>query len=243
MIAGLDPWVLVAIAAGVLTGAIVQGVVGLGLNLLTAPVVTLVAPELVPVVPLWLALVYPLGALRREWQDADFAGMRWALGGRVPGTAVGVLVVAWASDRVLGVSVGLMVLLAVLLTWRAVRVPVTAGSLTSAGFVAGVTGTATSIGGPPLAIVYQHHEAAEIRATMAVFFAAGALLSLLGLGAGGQLGLPDLYVALLLTPVLVAGHLLSVLLRPRLDPGHTRAAVLTICALSGAVLLVRSLAG
>lgn len=243
MSAGLDLWVLAAIAVGVLVGATVQGVVGLGLNLMAAPVVTLVAPELVPVVPLWLALIYPLGALRREWREADFAGMRWALGGRVPGTAVGVLVVAWASDQVLGVSVGIMVLVAVGLTWRAVRVPVTAGSLTTAGFVAGITGTATSIGGPPVAIVYQHHEAAEIRATMAVFFAVGALLSLIGLGAGGQLDLSDLYLALLLSPVLVLGHLLSVMLRPRLDPGHTRAAVLSICGLSGAVLLVRNLTG
>ncbi len=243
MIAGLDLWVLGVIAVGVLVGATVQGIVGLGLNLMTAPVVTLVAPELVPVVPLWLALVYPLGALRREWAAADFAGMRWALGGRVPGTVVGVLVVAWASDRVLGVAVGLMVLLAVLLTWRAVRVPVTAGSLTSAGFVAGVTGTATSIGGPPVAIVYQHHGAAEIRATMAVFFSVGAFLSLLGLGVGGQLDVRDLYVALLFTPVLVGGHLLALVLRSRLEPGHTRAAVLAVCALSGAILLVRSLAG
>lgn len=240
---GLEPWVLTAIAVGVLVGAAVQGVAGLGLNLMTAPVVTVVAPDLMPVVPLYLAVVYPAAALSREWRDADFAGMAWALGGRVPGTAVGVLVVAWASDRLLGVSIGLMVLLAVLLTWRSIRVPITAGSLGVAGFVAGVTGTATSIGGPPVAILYQHRDSAQIRATLAVFFVVGALLSLAGLGIGGQLGAHDLYVALLLTPMLVAGHLLAGVVRSRVDAAHTRAWVLIVCGASGAALLVRSLVG
>ena len=130
---GLEPWVVATIVVGVLVGATVQGIVGIGLNLVTAPVVALVSPQLMPAVPLWLASVYPLGALLREWRDADWRGLSWAVGGRVPGTAVGVLVVAWASDRVLGVVVGVMVLVAVLLTWRAVRVPVNAGTLGTAG--------------------------------------------------------------------------------------------------------------
>lgn len=243
MILGLEPWALAAIAAGVLLGAIVQGVVGLGLNLVAAPVVTLVSPGLVPAVPLCLAVVLPLATLAREWREADWSGLRWALGGRVPGTVGGVAVVAWASDRLLGVGVGVMVLVAVLLTWRAVRVPVTAGWLSAAGFLAGVTGTATSIGGPPVAIVYQHHDGPQIRATLGVFFCVGGLLSLAGLAAGGQLGTHDLYVALLLTPVLGLGHAVAGPLRRHLDAGHSRAAVLVICATSGGVLLVRSLTG
>ena len=241
MILGLDPWVLAAIALGVLAGATVQGIVGIGLNLVAAPVVALVSPQLMPAVPLWWAVVYPLGALLREWRHADWRGLSWAVGGRVPGTAVGVAVVAWASDRLLGIVVGLMVLLAVALTWRAVRVPVNAGTLGSAGFLGGITGTATSIGGPPLAIVYQHRPGPEVRASMAVFFVLGGALSLGGLVAGGETSWHDLWVASLLTPVLLLGHLVSGPLRRHLDAGRTRSAVLVVCALSATVLLARSI--
>lgn len=240
---GLEPWVVATILACVLVGSTLQGVVGIGLNLVAAPVVALVSPQLMPAVPLWLASVYPLGALLREWHAVDWRGLSWAVGGRVPGTAVGVFVVAWATDQVLGIVVGLMVLLAVALTWRAVRVPVNPGTLGTAGFIGGVAGTATSIGGPPLAIVYQHAPGPQIRASMAAFFSLGGILSLVGLGVGGQMGWHDLWVAALLSPALVAGHLLAGPLRRHLDAGYTRIAVLAICTVSALVLLVRSVAG
>jgi uncharacterized membrane protein YfcA len=243
VILGLSGWQLAVIALAVLVGAIVQGIVGLGLNLVAAPIVTLMSPQLMPVVPLFLASVYPLGALLREWREVDWPGMSWALGGRVPGTAVGVLVVAWASDRLLGVVVGVMVLLAVFVTWTAVRVPMNRGTLGGAGFLAGITGTATSIGGPPLAIVYQHAPGPQIRASLAVFFCIGALLSLAGLGVGGQLRVHDLAVACLLSPALLIGHLVAGPLRRHLDEGPTRLAVLLVCGASGALLLGRSLLG
>ncbi len=121
--------------------------------------------------------------------------------------------------------------------------PVTRRSLGTAGFIGGVTGTATSIGGPPLAIVYQHHSAAEIRASMAAYFCLGGLVSLVGLGAGGQFHLHDLYAAVLLAPALLLGHAVAGPLRHRLDPRHTRSAVLVICGASAVVLLVRSVFG
>ena len=243
MILGLGGWVIVALAAGAFLGATVQGTVGLGLNLVAAPVVALLAPQLMPVVPLLWAVVYPIGALVREWREADWRGLWWAVGGRVPGTVLGVLIVVWATDRFLGIVVGVMVLMAVLLTWRAVRVPVNRTSIGTAGFIGGVTGTATSIGGPPLALVYQHHPGPQIRASLAVYFCLGGVISLIGRGVGGQMTLHDLWAALLLTPALLLGHAVAGPLRRRLDAGHTRAAVLVICGTSGAVLLVRNALG
>ncbi len=243
MILGVDGWVLAAIAGGLFLGATLQGIVGIGLNLVAAPVVAIVAPALVPAVPLVWAVLYPLATLWREWRDADWPGLGWAVGGRVPGTAVGVVIVAWFSDRLLGVATALMVLVAVLLTWRAVRLPVTRTSLGTAGFIGGVTGTATSIGGPPVALVYQHHSGPQIRASMAAYFVLGGLISIVGLAVGGQMTRHDLYVSLLLTPVLVLAHLVSGPLRGTLDRGYTRLAVLLICGASALGLLVRSLLG
>ena len=241
MILGLDAWVLAVIATGAFVGATVQGIVGIGLNLVAAPVVVLVAPQLMPVVPLLWAVGFPFATLAREWREADWRGLSWAVAGRVPGTVLGVLVVAWASDQVLGIVVGVMVLVAVLLTWRAVRVPVTRGSLGAAGFIGGVTGTATSIGGPPLALLYQHHPGPVVRATLAVYFCVGALLSLAGLALVGEVRSRELVWALVLAPGLAVGFALSGPLRRHVDAGRTRKAILALCATSAVVLIVRSL--
>jgi hypothetical protein len=237
------PETFAVLAVAVAAGALVQGAVGLGLGLVAAPVVTLVEPALMPGVMLWLASGYPVLTLATEWRHTDWRGLSWAVAGRVPGTALGVAVVAVVSTRVLGMLVGAMVLVAVLLTWLVVRLPERPAVLAGAGVVSGVTGTATSIGGPPLALVYQHVTGARLRATMAGYFVAGGVLSLGGLALGGQLDSGQAVTALALAPFLVAGFALAGPVRRHVDAGRTRAAVLVVCAVSAVALLVRGVVG
>ncbi len=229
-------------ALALFAGATVQSLVGLGLGLVAAPVITIVQPGLMPEVMLWLACTYPLVTLAAEREDIHWAGLGWSLPTRVVGTAVGVAAVAMFSTRILGLLVAVMVLGAVLVTWLAVRPPITRGSLMTAGLVSGFSGTATSIGGPPMAILYQNRPPRQIRTTLAVYFMVGAALSLAGLALAGQLDLRRALLAACLAPVLPFGAALGHALRRRLPERRVRGAVLLVCAASALVLLVRSLA-
>ena len=229
------------LAATLVVAAGVQGLVGLGLGLVSAPVVTLVAPQLMPELLLWLALLMPLVTLVREHHDIDWRGLALSLPWRVPGTVVGVFLVALLSTATLGLLVGSMVLLSVLLTLRAIVLPVNGWTLSVAGFVSGITGTTTSIGGPPMALLYQHRSPAQIRSTLALYFLAGATLSLTGLGLAGALEVSTLLLALALVPTLVAGFALSRALVGRVPARHIRSGVLLVCALSAVAVLARSL--
>jgi uncharacterized membrane protein YfcA len=233
--------VFAVLAAAVTVGSVVQGAVGLGLGLVAAPVATLVDPSLMPGVLLWLAAGYPVLTLLQEGRASDWHGLGWALAGRVPGTVLGVGVVSAVSARLLSLIVGVIVLVAVVLTWRVVTLPMRRDVLVGAGVVSGVTGTATSIGGPPLALVYQHESGARLRATMATYFLVGALLSLAGLAAVGHADATDAGYAAGLAPFLLLGFLLSGQVRRRVDAGRTRSAVLVVCAASALVLVARTL--
>lgn len=234
---------LAVIATALVLGALVQSLVGLGLGLVAAPIITLVEPSVMPELMLWLAFALPLVTLTGEREDIDWRGLGWAFPPRIVGTVGGVLAVTQMPVRVLGVLVGVMVLLAVVLTWRTVRIPLTRVSLMTAGVVSGFSGTATSIGGPPLAILYQHRPAREIRTTMAVYFVAGAGLSLGGLAVAGQVVARDVLLAASLLPTLVAGAAAGKALRPRLSAERVRPAVLVVCGTSASVLLLRSIVG
>jgi uncharacterized membrane protein YfcA len=240
----MSDWAVFAVLAVAVTmGGVVQGSVGLGLGLVAAPVATLVDPALMPGVMLWLAAGYPVLTLAREGRSSDWRGLTWAFAGRLPGTVLGVAVVATVSARLLSLLVGLIVLAAVVLTWQVVSLPMRRGVLVGAGIVSGVMGTATSIGGPPLALVYQHVTGPRLRATMATYFFGGALFSLLGLAAVGELDARDGLWALGLAPFLVLGFLLADTVRRHVDAGRTRAAVLAVCAASAVALIVRSAFG
>ncbi|EFQ82935.1 hypothetical protein HMPREF0063_12144 [Aeromicrobium marinum DSM 15272] len=239
----LGVWTFVAIAAALLVGTFVQSVVGLGLGLVAAPVITLLAPQLMPGAMLMLASVLPVVTLSREREEIDWHGLGWSLPARVVGTGVGVWVVASLSERQLGVGIGLIVLAAVLLTARTVVVPITRRTLGVAGFVSGVTGTATSIGGPPFALLYQRRPPRQIRTTLAVFFLVGAAMSLVGLGISGELTRDELMVAVAMLPALLVGFAISGPLRRRLPTEVVRPLVLLVSGASAVVLVVRSLVG
>ena len=77
----------------------------------------------------------------------------------------------------------------------------------------------------------------RFRSTLAIYFAAGAVMSLTALAFAGRVGAHELRLGLLLWPGVVAGFLLSKPLTRYLDDGRTRAMVLAISA-AAALLLI-----
>lgn len=235
--------VMIALAVIVAVGALVQGAVGLGLGLVSAPLMTLIAPSLMPGTMLWLAAILPVMTLVRDWADVDWRGLGWAFAGRVPATVLGAWIVSVVSTRTLGVVVGFMVLVAVILTARTVRLPMTRTALIGAGVVSGVSGTATSIGGPPLALLYQHAPLSQLRATLGVYFLGGALVSLAGLAVVGDLTAAQGKAALWLLPGVVLGFAVSVRVRQHVSGPRVRVYVLALCAAAALVLIARTVLG
>jgi uncharacterized membrane protein YfcA len=232
--------VVAVLAATLVVGAAVQGLVGLGVGLVSAPVVTLLAPDLMPGMLLFMGFFTPAFTLVVDRSDIDWRGLSWSLPFRIPGTVVGVVLVALVDDRALGIAVGAMVLVSVLVTWRAVQLPMTRVNLSVAGLVSGATATTTSIGGPPIAVLYQHQSPARIRSTLAVYFAVGAVFSLIGLAIAGRITRAEIGLAVLFLPALALGVLLASVVRRRLPTGSIRAGVLVVCAVSALALLARS---
>jgi uncharacterized protein len=232
-----------AIALAIFLGSASQSLVGLGIGLFSAPVMTLLEPWTMPGTLIMLALVLPVVTLLHDHDDIDWPGLNWSLPARVLGTGVGVWVVAVFSHRQLGIAVGIVVLFMVLITWRVVELPINHATLSTAGFVGGISGTATSIGGPPFALLYQHRPAQQIRTTMAVYFLIGAALSLVGLLLTHELTWAQLRAALELFPALLLGVVAGALSRRHLPADFVRPAVLVVSAASALVLLVRSLMG
>lgn len=224
----------------VMLGAYVQAVVGLGLGLLSAPIVALLEPSLVPDLTLWLALLISGLNLADEHEHVDWRSTAWSLPLRVPGTAVGAWLVATFTEREIGIALAVMVLVAVMLSVRTVAVPLTPANLATAGFVAGATGTATSVGGPPIALLYQHGDPKVVRATLSVFFFVGVILSLGGLALAGALERGPGLLALAMSPGVLLGYVVGRRTRGLVDQALFRRGVLVVCTVSAVILLMRS---
>jgi uncharacterized membrane protein YfcA len=239
-----DVWVVLLIAgAAVLAGAAVQSTVGLGLGLVAAPVISFLDPTLMPGSMLIAAVLLPVLTLLQEWRHVDWRGIAWGLPARLPGTVVAVWVVAVLEPRALAGAVGAMVLGAVALSVWSFRVRITPASLLVAGCLSGFAGTATSVGGPPMALLYQHEPPARVRATLAAFFLFGALISLTALTAGGQMDSRTAVAGLAMIPCVAIGFGVGNVLRRWVDAGWLRLAMLCVVTASAVGLLVQAALG
>jgi uncharacterized membrane protein YfcA len=231
---------LVALTA-VTFGATVQGTLGFGANLLAVPVVALLEPAAVPATT--AIIVFPLaaGMTVAERHHVDWRGVGWLLVGRLPGTVIGVAVVAAVAPATLSVLTGLAVLVAVAVSVARATVPVTRPTTVAAGVASGAMGTATSIGGPPLALLYQHHEGPVLRSTLAVTFGVGTLISLGALALAGEVHGWQVLLALALVPGIGGGLVASRFVARRLDGRWLRPAVLAVAALAAVLAIANGL--
>ncbi|MBW3536180.1 MAG: sulfite exporter TauE/SafE family protein [Actinobacteria bacterium] len=222
--------------------AAVQGGLGFGMNLLAAPLVALVEPRLVPGPLLLAAVALTVLIARRDRAHVDWSGMRWVMYGRLPGTVLGALLVASISTSGIAIAVGLAVLLAVGLNLVNLGLRPTPTTLVGAGLVSGFSGTVSSIGGPPLAVVYASQRGPVIRGTLSVIFVIGGLISIAALAVVGNLGAAELGLALLIQPPVLLGFWASRGLAAHLDAGRTKAAVLSVSVMGALAVIASELA-
>jgi uncharacterized protein len=232
-------WVLaVAICA---MGGLLQGAIGFGFALLIAPVLAMIDATLVPGTPVMLGIA--LGAVSTQRNRArDYRqAWGWAVLGSVPGTVAGGIAAVTLSTRGLAIVVAVSVLLTVAVSLTGWHARPTPRTLLTAGAVSGFTGTSTSIGGPPVALLYQRASGAEIRGVLAGYFLITGIMSTAMLGASGALALHQLRVALVLVLPVVAGLLAAGPLHPLVDRRFTQPTVLLVCAAAATFLLIRQL--
>ncbi|MBB3747651.1 hypothetical protein FHT44_000112 [Mycolicibacterium sp. BK634] len=237
----MSAWGFAAIAATVVLASALQASIGFGIGMLAAPVVALVDPGLIPGTLIMVATLVTLMVVVQERQEIDLHGTGWALAGRVPGTIAGALLLASLPERGLAIMLAAVVLTGVVVTsfgW--IPLP-RRRNVVLAGAASGVLGTATAIGGPPMALVWQRNAGARLRGTMGGFFLVGSLMSLAALAATGAITGHTLAAFAVLIPAAVIGYGLSRGLNRILDPKRLRWLAISASTLGAVVLIAREL--
>jgi uncharacterized membrane protein YfcA len=227
-------------ACAVVFAACVQGSIGFAYALLAAPLLALISPALVPGPILLSSLALSALTAWRERASIDRRGVALALAGRVPGAVLAGLAIGWLPAQSYELLFGGIVLLAVLLSLASKGVRATAPALLGAGFASGLMGTLTAVGGPPIALVYQHASGPVLRATLNAYFALGCIVSLGVLALAGRFGQPELTAGIALLPPVALGFLLSTFSRDWIDRGRARAAVLALAGLCSLLVMLKS---
>jgi uncharacterized protein len=243
LLTGLD---LVIALIAVFVGATIMGTVSFGMALVVAPVLLLfLAPQSVVVIAngiivVLLAMVLWRG--RRHLQVRPVAGM--ALGG-LAAVPLGVLALSAADPTLLRITIGVVILLLGLLILFKVQIPLAKHRLAGPvfGFLASLSITSLSIGGP-LAAIYvmaQQWSPPVMRAALAFFFLSTYILAFALYAVVGLVDRDTLANVGLLIPGLLAGFGLASVIVSRINEKMFRYAALAVIITGSVVLLGREL--
>ena len=220
--------------------ACVQGSVGFGLAMVAAPILLLIDQRFVPGPLVLNVLLLAALVTCRERRALKVVQIPWVTLGSALGSIFAVVALRAVTERGSSVLFGSLVLIAVVVSLSGWHISLNRRNAVLAGLASGFMGTTSSIGGPPLALLYQHQRAARIRADLSALIFLSSLFTLLALGFVGRFGVLELKLSLLLLPGLIVGFALSTVTSRLLGQRRIRPAILTIAATSGVVILIRA---
>jgi uncharacterized membrane protein YfcA len=236
---GWPTWM--ALVLVVMAGTILQIGAGVGFGSVAGPGGMLLAPPLVPGTMLCLSMLASLlGAGRIEGRIA-VGEVAVAMLGRTVGAGLAAwLFAAYGGSDAFALLFAGLTLLGVALSLSGLRLPPSPPALIGAGFLSGLMATVTTMGGPPMALIYQHRPPEMARATLNAFFGFGIVPPLVALWLAGALDGVALARAALLLPAVAVGVLASRLVIAHIDRRY-RTVLLVFCVAAAAIIAGRAL--
>jgi len=216
-------------------GATLQGSVGFGLGFVAVPLLAFYDPRFLPGPLILAAVLLTLLLVLREHSSIQFKGLKYVLAGRFLGSLLGAQLLVLIPKTHLILLFAVMVLIGVALSISGFHLALIKRNLLGVGTLSGIMATTSAIGGPPLAMIYQHFTGPELRGTLSSIFVIGSLIAISFLFTVNRFGFLELKLALLLFPGMITGFFISKFTAKILDRGFIRPAILLFSFLAGAL--------
>lgn len=236
----LGVWIACFCAVTLSSG--IQRLSGQAFGIVAAPLIALVAPQFLPAGLLLLGITVGLTSTAVDFSALTRAEIIPGFFGRALGAVVAAMVAASITDvdLIAGLT-GIAVLIGIALSLSGLRIVIRPVSLVTAGVAAGLMGTITAVGAPPMALLYQHEPAKRARAMQNAFFFWGMCVSVLALAWQGLITAKHLIFAGSLLPAIVLGLAVSMPLAKRLERHAIRPYALGLSVIAATTLIGRLL--
>ncbi len=221
--------------------AVVHGSAGMGFALIAAPMLVLIDAALVPGPLLAAGLTLTVLMALRERDAVDLKGLGWALLGAGVGCAAAIPVLRSLTPTQFAILFATLLLVAVAMSAAGFHLRPSPKVNIGGGFASGFMGTISTVGGPPMALIYQRESGPTLRSTLAVYFTFAGVMSVSALYVAGKMSLHDVVLGGYLAPGLILGYALSSFTKRFLDQRFLRPMVLILATAAAIVVVVKTL--
>lgn len=237
-----DPahWALAIVV--VFIGSAIQGVIGYGVGLFSAPLLFLIHPALVPAPLIIVGGILPLLVWRANARAVVPRDLAFALPAGLLGVIAAYLLAGMMTAAAWQWVFGLTIIFAVLVSVMRLDIQPTPPVICIGSFFSGCMGTLSGVGGPPLGVAFQHAEPARVRGTLSAIFVPMSVMALTALYFLDRLGWREVWLAAAMLPAVFGGFWFARRFGSRVPRKAYRAFVLGTAFIAGVYSVLKGLA-
>jgi uncharacterized membrane protein YfcA len=235
----LAHWALAIVV--VFIGSAIQGVIGFGVGLFSAPLLFLIHPALVPAPLIIIGGILPLLVWRANARAVVPRDLAYALPAGLVGVIAAYLLAGMMTAATWQWVFGLTIILAVVVSVMRFNIQPNPPAICIGSFFSGCMGTISGVGGPPLGVAFQHAEPARVRGTLSAIFVPMSVMALTALYFLDRLGWREVWLAAAMLPAVFGGFWFARRFGARVPRKTYRAFVLGTAFVAGVYAVVRGM--
>lgn len=220
-----------------IVSSILQMATGVSVGMIIVPFLAMISYTLIPVPVVFASLTLTMMMAYQGRKHIDTDNMSQIIVGLLFGILGAVYLLKNIAFEYLGVIFGLFILLSVFISIKIKTFKLGRKVNYSGGFFAGFIGTLSLSGGQILALLFQNHPLASIKATLAFLYTIFSLVILLVFYVLGEFSSAQLISGLYMMPGFIIGFFVAPMFAKYFDPQYTKTVVLGM-ATFGAFLLI-----
>jgi len=224
-----------------IVSSILQMATGVSVGMIIVPFLAMISYSLLPVPVVLASLTLTVMMAYQGRKHIDTENMPQIGFGMLLGILIAVYILKHIEVEHLGVLFGVLILISVFISMKIKTFRLGKKVNYSGGFMAGFIGTLALSGGQILALLFQNHPLASVKASLAFLYTLFSLVMLLVFYLVGEFTYAQLISGLYMMPGFIIGFLVSPMFAKYFDPKHTKTVVLGMATFGACILIVKGI--
>ena len=225
----------------IIVSSILQMATGVSVGVIIVPFLAMISYTLVPVPVVFASLALTVMMAYQGRDHIDMRNMPQVSVGMLLGIAAALYLLKNTALEHLGIVFGLFILFSVMMSMKIPTFTLSPKVNYVGGFVAGLMGATAAVGGQILALLFQNHPLASIKATLALLYSIFSVVMLGVFYLFGEFSWEQLLSGLYLMPGFIVGFIVAPQFVGYFNPNYARTVVLAMASIGAVMLIVKSI--
>ncbi len=225
----------------IIVSSILQMATGVSVGMIIVPFLAMISLTLIPTPIIFASLALTMMMAYRGRDQIDFKNMPRVSVGMICGIFAALYLLKSIDTEHLGLLFGVFILFSVIISARVNSFTLSPILNYSGGFVAGLMGAIAAVGGQILALLFQNHPLASIKATLALLYTIFSIVMLVVFYFFKEFSYEQMVSGFYLMPGFIIGFVVAPIFVRYFNPSYSKTAVLLMASIGALMLIAKSI--